>query len=108
MALVGESGSGKSTLGRIAVRLTSRTAAALLIDGEDLTGRAGPACAACPRARSSSSSRIRYASLDPRFTVGRTLAEPLQVKGALMRAARDSRRAPCSRAGRPAADAATR
>ncbi|MET0527667.1 MAG: ABC transporter ATP-binding protein [Microvirga sp.] len=82
VALVGESGSGKSTLGRIAVRLADPDGGRVLVDGEDLTSAKG---ARLREARS----RIQfvfqdpYASLDPRFTIERTLAEPLKVKGSL-------------------------
>ncbi|MET0745479.1 MAG: ABC transporter ATP-binding protein [Microvirga sp.] len=84
VALVGESGSGKSTLGRIAVRLTDPDAGRILIDGEDVTRLAGARLRAA-RAKVQFVFQDPYASLDPRFTIARILAEPLQVQGRLGR-----------------------
>jgi ABC-type glutathione transport system ATPase component len=80
LALVGESGSGKSTLGRIAVRLIEPDAGRIKIDGEDIT---------CSRGRRLRDARRRiqivfqdpFASLDPRFTASRIVAEPILVQG---------------------------
>jgi len=107
VALVGESGSGKSTLGRIAVRLTSPDRGRVSIDGEDLTGATGGRLRRA-RARIQFVFQDPFASLDPRFTVERTLAEPLKVKGELNgRAIRDRVAFLIARVGLPA-DAATR
>ena len=69
-------------LAEFAVRLTDPDGGRVLVDGEDLTGAKG---ARLREARS----RIQfvfqdpYASLDPRFTIERTLAEPMKVRGSL-------------------------
>jgi ABC-type glutathione transport system ATPase component len=107
LALVGESGSGKSTLGRIAVRLTSPDHGRVLVEGEDLTGATGSRLRKA-RSRIQFVFQDPFASLDPRFTVERTLAEPLKVKGGLSgRAIRDRVASLIARVGLPA-NAATR
>src|SRR5262249_33335492 len=78
LALVGESGCGKSTLGRLVLRLIEPTAGRIRFDGRDVTalkeGELG-------RLRSTARliSQAPYASLNPRMTVGQTLAEPLAL-----------------------------
>jgi len=80
LGLVGESGSGKSTLARAILLMRRPTAGAIEFDGEDVTGLRG---AALRRHRQ----RVQMVfqdpndSLDPRFTVGRSVAEPLVAAG---------------------------
>jgi len=78
VALVGESGSGKSTLGRIGARLDLYHEGSVLVDGTDVTGLRG---AALRHARGKVQIVFQdpFASLDPRFTAYRTLAEPLAL-----------------------------
>ena len=71
LGLVGESGCGKSTLGRASCACTSRPRARVVIDGTDVTALAPGAAARVPQAARRSSSRIPYASLNPRMTIGR-------------------------------------
>ena len=80
VALVGESGSGKSTLGRAVARLLDIDSGAILVDGTDMARLKG---GALRRARSKVQMIFQdpYASLDPRFPVGRTVAEPMVIHG---------------------------
>ncbi|MFO1149896.1 MAG: ABC transporter ATP-binding protein [Alsobacter sp.] len=80
LALVGESGSGKSTLGRIAVRLTEPDSGRIILDGADVTTARG---AELRRLRDSIQIIFQdpFSSLDPTFSVERTIAEPLRIRG---------------------------
>ena len=90
LALVGESGSGKTTLGRVIARLTSADAGQVLLEDTDLTGLAGRDLQARRRAVQMVF-QDPYASLDPRQTVGRTIAEPMIIHDALTKAERKQR-----------------
>ena len=76
LGVVGESGSGKSTLARAVLRLTPATAGAVTLLGRDLTGADQKALRAARR-----DLQIVFqdplASLDPRATIGSSIAEPL-------------------------------
>jgi oligopeptide/dipeptide ABC transporter ATP-binding protein len=78
LGLVGESGCGKSTLGRTVLRLLDPTAGRIVFEGKDISGI--------------SQSELRpyrrdmqmifqdpYASLNPRMSVGATVAEPIEL-----------------------------
>ena len=78
LGLVGESGCGKTTTGRLVIRLIPQTAGSIQFEGEEIT--------------TASRERMRklrrgmqiifqdpYASLNPRMTVGATLAEPFHT-----------------------------
>jgi peptide/nickel transport system ATP-binding protein len=78
LGIVGESGSGKTTLALMLVRLHEATHGHVLFEGTDLLSI--PSAAAMEHKR-----RIQiifqnpYASLNPRFTAGQILMEPMQI-----------------------------
>jgi len=90
LGIVGESGCGKSTLGKTLVGIHRPDAGRIVFEGDDITGRAAAA-------RGSIAARLQYChqdpgnSLDPRWTVRRSLAEPLIVHTALDARERDAR-----------------
>jgi peptide/nickel transport system ATP-binding protein len=69
VGLVGESGSGKSTLARAAVGLTEPSSGRILLDGVPLKHRAGQ------RRPLQMVFQDPYSSLDPRMSVGDSIAE---------------------------------
>ena len=78
LGLVGESGSGKTTLGLMLMRLHEATGGEVRFEGKDLL-------ALPPRALREAKRRIQivfqnpYASLNPRFTAGQILIEPMKI-----------------------------
>ncbi len=80
VALVGESGSGKSTLGRLAMRLERPDGGRVVVAGEDITRLSGRGLRRVRRAIQMIF-QDPYASLDPRFSIGRTIAEPMIIEG---------------------------
>jgi peptide/nickel transport system ATP-binding protein len=78
LGVVGESGSGKTTLGLMLTRLLANSAGEIRFAGHDLT--ALTASGLMPfRRRIQIIFQNPYASLNPRFTVGQILIEPLRV-----------------------------
>lgn len=90
LGLVGESGSGKTTIGRVALGLIKATAGTVLIDGVD-PARADRTQLRELRRGLALIHQDPAASLDPRFSVGASIAEPLVVHGTNDRAQRDRR-----------------
>jgi oligopeptide/dipeptide ABC transporter ATP-binding protein len=78
LAIVGESGCGKSTLGRLLLRLIEPTAGSLSFDGIDVLSLDRPALRALRR-RMQMIFQDPFASLHPRLSVGRILAEPIEL-----------------------------
>ena len=80
LGVVGESGSGKTTMGLTLLRLHEPTSGEVIFDGRNLL-------ALSDRERLAMRRRIQivfqnpYASLNPRFTIGQTLVEPMAIHG---------------------------
>jgi peptide/nickel transport system ATP-binding protein/oligopeptide transport system ATP-binding protein len=77
LGLVGESGCGKSTTGRLLLNLIRPTAGTVTFDGMTISRMKGKKLSAMRR-RFQIVFQDPYASLNPRMTVGATLAEPLK------------------------------
>jgi peptide/nickel transport system ATP-binding protein len=80
LGVVGESGSGKTTMGLTLLRLHEPTGGEVIFDGQNLLKLSD-------RERLAMRRRIQivfqnpYASLNPRFTIGQTLVEPMAIHG---------------------------
>ena len=78
LGVVGESGSGKTTMGLTLLRLHEPTGGEVIFDGQNLLKMDD-------RQRQQMRRRIQivfqnpYASLNPRFTIGQALVEPMQI-----------------------------
>jgi oligopeptide/dipeptide ABC transporter ATP-binding protein len=80
LGVVGESGCGKSTLGMTLVRMLEPTGGDILHDGVPIT-RIGGAALKAYRARAQIIFQDPYSSLNPRLTVAKIVAEPLEIHG---------------------------
>ncbi len=80
LGLVGESGSGKTTIGLLLMRLQQATGGSARIYGQDILAMSDKQFAQFQR-KIQIIFQNPYASLNPRFTVGQILLEPMQVHG---------------------------
>jgi len=80
LGVVGESGSGKTTVGMMLMRLVQATSGQVLWDGRDLL-KLSDAELMAYRRRIQIIFQNPYASLNPRFTIGQVLTEPMKIHG---------------------------
>ncbi|MDO8285637.1 MAG: dipeptide ABC transporter ATP-binding protein [Rhodoferax sp.] len=78
LGVVGESGSGKTTVGMMLTRLTDATAGSIMFEGIDLATLSAAQMRAY-RSRIQIIFQNPYASLNPRFTIGQILMEPMRI-----------------------------
>jgi peptide/nickel transport system ATP-binding protein len=78
LGVVGESGSGKTTMGLTLLRLHQATGGTAMFEGRDLIGMPAREYRAYKR-RIQIVFQNPYASLNPRFTVGQILLEPMRI-----------------------------
>jgi peptide/nickel transport system ATP-binding protein len=90
LAIVGESGSGKSTTGRALLRLVEPTSGSVRFDGRDVLAQT-PEQMRGLRSDMQIIFQDTYASLDPRWQIGRSLGEPLATHTDLTKGDRATR-----------------
>ncbi len=78
LGVVGESGSGKTTMGLTLLRLHEPTGGEVIFDGKNLLTLSSAERQAMRR-RIQIVFQNPYASLNPRFTIGQTLIEPMEI-----------------------------
>lgn len=79
--IVGESGCGKSTTGRTLVRLNTPTEGRIRFDGKEIQVKGGRNEIMDLTEKIQIIFQDPFSSLDPRFTVGKCIEEPLAVHG---------------------------
>src|SRR6266571_5553051 len=78
LGLVGESGSGKTTIGRTIIRLYKPTEGQIIFDNQDLAQMNGEDLRQIRR-RVQMVFQDPFASLNPRFTIGSLISEPMHI-----------------------------
>ncbi|HXZ05117.1 MAG TPA: oligopeptide/dipeptide ABC transporter ATP-binding protein, partial [Ktedonobacteraceae bacterium] len=78
LGLVGESGSGKTTIGRTIVRLYKPTSGQIIFGDKDLAKMEGEELRVA-RQRVQMVFQDPYASLNPRYTIGSLVSEPMNI-----------------------------
>jgi len=78
LGVVGESGCGKSTMGRAILRLLEPTGGEVRFAGEDVS-KLSPAQMRAMRTKMQMIFQDPFSSLDPRKSVGQTIAEPIRL-----------------------------
>lgn len=100
VGLVGESGSGKSTIGKAILGLEKSSGGSVSYNGTDITH-------ASPARRRELGGELRAvfqdpnSSLNPRLSIGTSLAEPLRIRGVAAREARQRAEDMLARVGLP-------
>jgi len=82
LGIVGETGCGKSTTARLIMRLLEPTSGEIRFDGQDITALKGSRLKAIRR-EMQMIFQDPYSSLNPRKTIGATIAEPFAIHGLL-------------------------
>ena len=80
-ALVGESGCGKSTIARLVTGLLAPTGGQAALDGVSIAPYAGDPTQRAALREVQMVFQDPYSSLDPRWTVGKIIAEPMRARG---------------------------
>jgi len=81
LGLVGESGSGKSTLGKMLLGLLDKTSGSVWFEGERLPQRYRRADFRRYARRMQMVFQDPYSTLNPRLSIGESIAEPLRLLG---------------------------
>lgn len=81
LGIAGESGCGKSTMGRLLLKLTESTEGEYLFNGEDVTDLRSKEEMLKFRRQAQLVFQNPFEALNPRFTVQRSIMEPLTIHG---------------------------